>query len=247
MSAFLLSLALAGSSVGLAETASAHGIEAVIPAADFVHKARGYEVGGGKPGSEALDKYAQLWIAEWNLYPEGLMKKAKVKKVVFAEKLRVGEQFRAAVPAFDLDAMYYDPAYGAGRGIYQRSVVHHEFFHMIDQRMGILYTDPEWAALNARDFKYGSGGAKMREPGVGNLTKEIPGFLTRYATAGVEEDKAELFAHLIVSSEFVAERAKSDSVIAAKIVLLKKRLSEFHAGFNDEFWKRAVQLDRTVN
>ncbi len=247
MSALLLSLVLAGSSAGLAETASAHGIEAVIPSADFVHKARGYEVSGGKPDSDSLVKYARLWIAEWNLYPEGLMKKAKVKKVVFAEKLRVGEQFRAAVPAFDLDSMYYDPAYGAGRGIYQRSVVHHEFFHMMDQRMGILYTDPEWAALNSSDFRYGSGGAKMREPGVGNLTKEIPGFLTRYGTAGVEEDKAELFAHLIVSSDFVAERAQNDSVLASKIVLLKKRLSGFHSGFNEEFWKRATVLDRSVN
>lgn len=204
----------------------------------FTDPARGYKIQGIAAGKEAIEKYAPLWIKEWSRYPGGLMAKAKVSRVVFAEKLSLNGQIRAAVPAFDLDAMYFDPALGAHSPGYQRSVIHHEFFHMMDYRMGKLKVDPEWAALNPQGFKYGEGGAKMRTSGVGNLTKDIPGFLTLYGTAALEEDKAELFAHLIVNPKFVMAQAETDSVLAAKIGLLKRRMREYDAGFSEEFWPR---------
>ncbi|MBC8066091.1 MAG: hypothetical protein H7Y17_14760 [Chlorobia bacterium] len=240
MKASLLFLAtiLAQGPAGLLEVGTKYGHKIEVRKAAFTDKARGYEVAGDVVSDAAIEKYAPLWIQEWSRYPRGLMAKAKVAKVVFSEKLSLNGQLRAAVPAFDLETMYFDPALGAHAPTYQRGVVHHEFFHMLDFRMGRLKLDPDWMALNPKEFKYGSGGKNMRTQGVGNLTTEIPGFLTPYGTSALEEDKAELFAHLIVSAKFVMDQAAKDPVLAAKIDLLKRRMQAYDAGFNDSFWHK---------
>lgn len=78
----------------------------------------------------------------------------------------------------------------------------------------------------------------MRTSGVGNLTTEITGFLTPYATSAIEEDKAELFAHLIVNTKFVVDQAAKDPVLASKIAMLKKRMEAYDPGFNSNFWPK---------
>lgn len=242
--AFAVLLVAARPEASLENFTKDYGLRADVRRSAFTDQALGYTISGTPATDAMMAKYRDLWMREWALYPTGLMKKAKVKKIVFCEGLRVDEQYRAAVPSFDLEAMYYDPALGAGIGNYQQSVIHHEFFHMIDQRMGVLYIDKEWSALNPKGFSYGTGGANMRDENAGVLTAKIPGFLTAYGTAAVEEDKAELFAKLIVDADFVAERAKTDRVLAAKIVLLKKRLARFHTEMGSGFWKKVAALDQ---
>ncbi len=212
------------------------GIRVEIAAQDFSDAGRGYKVTGKAPKTEDLDKYRPILIAEWSLYPTSLMKRAQVTKMVVCSGLAVNGQIRAAAPAFDLSTMYYDAGLGASLPAYQKRVIHHEFFHMLDQRMGKLYVDPEWSALNPASFHYGSGGKNMRTSGVGVLTDSIPAFLTPYGTAGVEEDKAELYCHMIVDAEFVRARVAKDSVLAAKVGLLRQRLKAFEATFDDAFW-----------
>ncbi len=76
------------------------------------------------------------------------------------------------------------------------------------------------------------------------LTDKFPGFLDYYATTGVEEDKAELFANMIVDAAYVAERAKTDRVLRVKVQALKKLLARFCPEVNDAFWTAAAALDR---
>lgn len=225
----------------LEDISKAYSVQVEVKKADFSDKGINYVVTGSAATDKGLEAYKVVFAKEWQLYPVGLMTKAKVKKIVICEKLALSQQVRAAVPAFDLDSMYYDATLGAFSPGYQRSVIHHEFFHMLDQRMGKIRRDTEWAALNPKDFKYGTGGKNMRTPGVGNLTDEIPGFLTRYGTSGAEEDKAELYGHLIVDTKFVMNQAAKDPVLKAKIDLLKKRLEAYDSGFNAEFWAKASE------
>lgn len=219
-----------------------YGVEISIQREDFDTKAAGYRVIGKAINEEGLESYAKLWLSEFRRYPIDVFKKAKVKKVILCTGLQVNEQIRAAVPAFDLDAMYYDTDLGAKNPSYQRSVVHHEFFHMLDYRSGQMRKDPDWAKLNPSGFKYGDGGSKMRTSGVGNLTKEIPGFITRYGTSAIEEDKAELFAHLMIDPEFMAERVAADPFLLAKSELLKKRLEAL--GLSELLESKATILNR---
>lgn len=198
----------------------------------------GYVVKATPATPDQLKNYETMFIKEWSLYPPSYIAKAQVHSIVFGAGLSVDGQFRAAVPAFEGYTMYYDPALGSYSPEYQRRVIHHEFFHMVDQRMKLIYRDPEWSKLNPPGFRYGSGGAKMRTSGVGKLTDTIPGFLTLYGTAAVEEDKAELFSHMIVDASFVKDRAAHDPIVAAKIALLRQRLAKFDPAMGDGFWKK---------
>jgi hypothetical protein len=201
-------------------------------------KGAGYVVTGKPATSAQLKLYEPIFNKEWALYPPSYVQKAKLDRIVFVADLSVDGQARAAVPAFDGNTMYYDPALGSYNPHYQRLVVHHEFFHMVDQRMQLLYKDAEWSKLNPAGFRYGSGGALMRTSGVGELTTKIPGFVTPYATAALEEDKAELFSHMVIDGAFVRDLARKDKVVAAKIALLKQRLAKFDPGMGEAFWKK---------
>lgn len=236
MLAFVLSVFLIQGPFSALE--STYGFKTEILSADLDVKPNGYSVTAKAPTADQMAKYTPLFLKEWSLYPSSLPKAAKVEKITFGVSLAMNGQFRAAVPAFDLNTMFYDPVLGASSPHYQRIVIHHEFFHMLDWRMRFLDRDREWAKLNAADFHYGSGGDKMRTSGVGELTDTIPGFLTPYGTSAAEEDKAELFAHMIVDPEFVRKRAASDPVLQSKIDLLKARLKKFDPNVGDEFWRQ---------
>ncbi len=211
-------------------------VQVDVIAEPYSWRGRGYTVETSAPTSADLAKYAKIFASEWNRYPVSVIRAAKVKRIVIATGISLNKQVRAAVPSFDSNTMYYDTTLGSYNEAYQRLVVHHEFFHMMDQVQGLVRKDPEWAALNPPDFHYGNGGDKMRNLGAGVLTDKLPGVLTPYAMSAIEEDKAELYGHLLVDREYVAGRVKADAVIAAKVGLLKARMQKWDAEFSDEFW-----------
>lgn len=213
-----------------------YNVQIEVATAPFTKEAKGYTISGAAPSDADLKKYTVIFVKEWSRYPPSFVAKSKIKKIVFCEGLKINEQVRGAAPAFDLEAMYYDPVLGNYNEHFQRNVVHHEFFHMVDWRMGLFRKDSVWSALNPAGFKYGDGGSKMRTNGVGELTTDIPGFLTPYGTSAIEEDKAELFSHLIVDTKFVTDQAVKDAALASKIKELKKRMKGFDPAMDDKFW-----------
>ncbi len=200
-------------------------------------KGNGYTVSIAAPSQSSLNHYSKLFVKEWSRYPVTTISKARVKKVWLGIGVKVGKQVRAAAPCFDGDMMVYDTELGAENSNYQRNVVHHEFFHMIDERMGVLWKDEKWSRLNSPDFKYGSGGANMRQAGAGTLTDKLPGFLTPYSCSGVEEDKAEIYSHLLIDTSFVLNVAKSDKIISNKIQAIRAKMMSFDSNITNDFWK----------
>jgi len=86
---------------------------------------------------------------------------------------------------------------------------------------GAVYHDRQWAALNP------------------------PGFLNHYSTTGVEEDKAEMFANLIVDPAHVSRRTKKDRVLKVKAKRMKRLFVAFCPRMNAKFWKRVSELKRS--
>jgi hypothetical protein len=123
-------------------------------------------------------------------------------------------------------------------------VLHHEYFHIIDYKDdGQLYRDDAWSALNPPDFKYGAGGKTAQgDPSIGVWTDKNPGFLDKYAMTGVEEDKAEVFAAMVIDPDFMAVRVKSDPVLAAKQRRMKELLVKFCPSMGEPFWKKVTAL-----
>lgn len=220
----------------LTDLATKYEVEIEVVRAPYSYESD-YEVTALAPSQADLDRYAALFSLEWNRYPVSVMKAAKLKKIVIGAGIKMNGQVRAAVPAFEANTMLYDTTLGAKSSAYQRSVIHHEFFHLIDELQGHLRVDPEWAALNPKGFKYGNGGENMRTSGVGNLSDKLPGLLTPYSGSAIEEDKAELYAHLLVDRDFVLQRMNSDSVIAAKVDLLRRRMKKWDSDLGDAFWE----------
>jgi hypothetical protein len=138
---------------------------------------------------------------------------------------------------------------GKGRhsSAYTRLVIHHEFFHIVDWRDdGILYGDERWAALNPKTFKYGSGGKNAQDDNTGSIPNEDnPGFLNRYSTTGVEEDKAEVFAYMIVHDKMIQERAKRDPVLKSKVERMQELIGKFAPKSGKEFWTAVRNRERT--
>ena len=72
----------------------------------------------------------------------------------------------------------------------------------------------------------------------------VIGFLEPYSTSGLEEDKAEVFANMMVAPDYVKQRAASDPVIRAKVARMKELLADFCPNMNKEFWERVEQRER---
>jgi hypothetical protein len=82
------------------------------------------------------------------------------------------------------------------------------------------------------------------DPTVTTTGKDEPGFLNRYAMAGVEEDKAEVFAHMIVEPKMIAERVKKDKYMQAKVERMKELLVEFTPSMDKKFWEAVEKAER---
>jgi hypothetical protein len=187
----------------------------------------------------SVDDYCELLAQEFMLYPPSLIKLCLLKRIVLCRGLAFNGQARAALPDFEHSTLYFDVVRGGFSRRYQRLVIHHEFFHLIDyQDDGEVYSDARWARLNAETFRYAGGGATMQGDHLSGLPSNIPGFLTRYATSGVEEDKAELFAYMMTEYAVVGKRAAADRVIYEKISQMKALMVKFCPDMDETFWDK---------
>lgn len=203
-------------------------------------------IDGAGADRKDVESYAALFAFEWALYPPEVVKKARIRAVVFCRDLAFAGQNRTAVPDFENDTLYLDVTRGRHDDRYVRKVIHHEFFHFVDLRDdGHLYEDERWASLNPPRFKYGPGGAKLQDDPTATTTgRDEPGFLNRYAAAGVEEDKAELFAHLMVEPKLVAGRAEKDKYVRAKVERMRELLLAFSPKADKDFWAAVEKAQR---
>lgn len=195
---------------------------------------------GANASPDDVERYASLFVQEFDLYPASLIRKVELRRVVLCKDLAFAGQRRAAIPDFEHHTLYLDVLRGRDQGDYQSHVIHHEFFHMIDYKDdGVLYGDERWSALNPPDFRYGPGGRHVQHvPGVGRIDERTPGFINAYARSGVEEDKAETFAFLMVRPDYLRDRTLRDPILEAKCDSIRRLLKRFCPAADLAFWKR---------
>lgn len=197
---------------------------------------------------EELAKYVGLFYIEFNKYPQDLIKNIDLREVVlvknFSVELDLGggkvRQYRAAYPDVTNEVLFYDIYLGNWNKEYQKEGLHHEFYHMIEEEINgdPYYKDPVWASFNDPKFEYGSGGAKAYEDN-SDLSADPPkGFISIYSTYGLEEDKAEIFANLMVPelAEKLYLSATNDEILAKKVNYMKDFLSKHSENMNEDFW-----------
>jgi hypothetical protein len=189
-----------------------------------------------------MDRYMPLFFREFSLYPISLIEKSQIKSIVFCNSLDFYtdhyRQYRAAVPDYG-NYENFSMVYCAKESSvsYIKNVIHHEFFHMLDyvHDWKIYGPDPDWEECNTPDFKYGTGGANNRS--FKELDGELRGFISQYSTTGIEEDKAEIFAHMI---NFPVKAFINNTcvIVENKIKLIKNVLKELDplGSGQEEFW-----------
>lgn len=221
----------------LAKLAADYGVEIQVIDADAKFTRDGYDV-TAKPVSDALlEEYEPLFEAEWRKYPPSLMPKVHLKRIVLGRDVRVLNQPRAAVPEFGPGWFWLDADVNTRRPNYGRHALHHDFFHMIDQwdsPNGLQ--DPAWKALDPVGTPDGPGGWNMQTGNPGALRADLPGFITKYATSAVEEDKAEVYSHLLTSTAFISGRAALDPILAKKVVYIKNLVATFEPTMGPSWW-----------
>ena len=231
----------------LEKMAKAYEIEIVAADHEFqVQTAHGVIFGRNAEQKE-MKCFPDLLAEEFFLYPRELVRRAKLQRVVLCSDLSFAGQPRSAIPGYEDNTLYLDISSGSNSRPYQRKVIHHEFFHIIDYHDdGNVYQDERWASLNPATFKYGGGGKAERSPTGSILTSKYPGFLNTYSMSAVEEDKAEVFANLIVDPAHVEDRAKADRVLNSKVKRMKELLAKFCPEIDGSFWENIRIMKRTA-
>jgi hypothetical protein len=226
----------------VAKFEQAYDIEIVHRSPTFPVRTSHGSIHGVAASDDAVENYAKLFATEFSLYPPELVRKTGLKRVVFCAELHFADQRRTAIPDFEHSSLYLDIERAAGDTVYVLKVLHHEYYHMIDYADDrLVYEDREWAALNAADFRYGTGGRSVQDQSdTSVLTDRYPGFLNHYSTTGVEEDKAELFANLMVDPAHVYRRMESDPVLTNKVRRLKLTLEQYCDRVDEKFWERVT-------
>lgn len=180
-----------------------------------------------KPAQQRqLKQYLGLFEQELQKLPVQLLQISGLKTVAFVRQLQLATQPRAAVPDYIHDVLYYDVS--PQREAYLRHVIHHEFYHMLEQQLygTAYYQDPAWLALNPAGFVYGNGGAMTRQSAAAKFSHPAAGFINGYAMSGIEEDKAEIWTVIWARDSWqqVSAMFAQDPVLAAKLRLLIKQL-----------------------
>lgn len=199
------------------------------------------EIGYVAPKPTIARDYIEFFLAkELSIYPKDIIKKSKVARIVLCDKIAsCGRHYhgladmKVLILPFKRNTIYLNVR--SKRNSYDRATVHHELFHAIDFHDDwSRYTDFEWPKLNESGFEY------ARYLGGGNAPYDGNGFVSTYSKCAVHEDKAELYAHLIVNHSGVEARTRKDPILKAKTERIKQLLSKFSSAYNDDFWQRRI-------
>jgi len=190
-----------------------------------------------------LGDYLTLFNKELDKYPDSLFQAARLENAVIIKKLYIQGQKRSGLPDYYRNTLYLDFTSGTYNKTYQRHTIHHEFYHILEQKVNgsAYWKDPAWARLNDSSFSYGNGGASAQSnSNAYTFVHPQPGFVNEYSMSGLEEDKAEVFAALLTPGEYekVMTWIATDPILAAKVDYMKNFLQQLCPEINEDFWTR---------
>jgi hypothetical protein len=218
---------------------ASHGVELLHVRGGFRLELESRTITGQAATEAALAAASVLVADELTLYPEGFMRASGLRRVALCSDLQENRRAIPSLPNYR-NTLLLDVD---GSSAFLRRLLHHEVFHFADLADDAdVLSDPAWAKLNPAGFAYGHGGRDMRQPAASALTDGLPGFLTRYATSALEEDKAEVFAFLMVQPSEVARRARSDAVLAAKARRIRAIAQALDPAMDAAFWARVGRM-----
>ena len=188
------------------------------------------------PSTDQLNRHLSATLAVLGRYPKTFFERSKMRFLVVCGALSAADGGRpGAIPNAALGVLVMDLSYRRSLAGY-RAGLHHELYHMFDYALDGGFVDPDWARLNPLGFRYRGHGRLYRNAS-SQLGSGGRGFVTEYAQAAVEEDKAELVRALITEAKKTKQLARQDAILRQKIDRLKTELEQ-HGGLDGRFWRR---------
>ena len=196
-----------------------------------------------KQDYEKLYNYLLLFDNEFAKYPKGFLKKTKLSAVVFVKSLALKKQLRTAIPDYGKEILILDFLRGGHNSTYQKHVIHHEFYHMIEEEFNesAYWKDPHWKEFNAPGVQYGQGGKSAQDNSKAYLfTHPEKGFVNLYSQSAIEEDKAEIYATLFVKEEYdkLIEWVKEDKTLYGKMKYMIKFLKKLDSRLSKRYFSK---------
>jgi hypothetical protein len=187
----------------------------------------------GTPDTSLLARFLPLLCQEWQVYPQQLARCLGLRGIELVRNLKVQGTPRAAMPDAEAMILYLDIGYLAGNEPYVRKVIHHEYYHLVEQALfGTMFArERSWTRLNPPDFTYraSSGADAYTDPTYRSELHPQPGFVSTYSTYSPEEDRAEVFAFLFahhLRTRHLQQWLPQDATLRQKVTWLQTRLRD---------------------
>lgn len=215
-----------------------------------------------KPTEVQVRSTRDLIIDELSIYPKEAIEKSRIEQIILCNNLVVSKKRAAGTIKVGLqyvDTLFIDIGDLNVDKMHGRRTVHHELYHAIDFRdTWHGFVDPEWTRIQGEEFRYEFDAAAELHRWMDNpqdvrprdfddpyhrMTSKgstVPGFISDYARYSVSEDKAEVFCYLMVSYDYVMQRAAKDVVLKRKVERMKDMLHAYIPEFDKSFWRETV-------
>lgn len=221
--------------LALAQLGKKFAVEIVTDHAEF-----STQVAYSRPSHAQVSICAGLLSRELEVYPVEIIRKSRLERIVICSNLKTYHREVAGLAEmgwFVIDTIFLNADAVSKDYEYARRTIHHELFHAIDYHDDLLkYVDPDWHRLNSEGYR------KSPDRHVPyNSPSDAIGFLSTHSMTAVYEDKAEVYAHLMVNYAELEARTRQDAVLARKVERMKELLYRFCQEFNESFWNRVRQ------
>jgi hypothetical protein len=220
-----------------------YGIECVTPEFSTSAQITQGEITGHRIDTRKSEFYLHLFAEEFALYPRSLVERSNVRRIALCQDLSCAGHPQFGIAVAHLSTIYLDVPVDASFELHRRRAIHHEFFHALDRRDD-SNVDGRWCMLNPLSFRYANAREGSPVPTEYEGTNSVPGFVSKYATTSIREDKAEVFATMMVEPTRLQRLCQADPVVRAKVQRMKEMLAELSPDVDQEFWIKIRGLKR---
>lgn len=179
--------------------------------------------------SQVLKKVVFLFAQEISLYPKDFFRHAHCQDIYFVQKLFYKQKPVDGVFSENTSYIFYDYRRGGDNTQRIRHNIHHELYHMIGSKHPFWKGHgPAWEALNRIGFSYSRKYNPHERNPINFYAPSEPGFITDYAMASAQEDRAEVFACMMIpeQSKLMEQWAQKDKILFKKVEMMKEFLKE---------------------
>jgi len=161
-------------------------------------------------------------------YSSTFLKLNNLKYIVLCENLFISGINTGGIPEFSKRTLIIDLNFNPQ---YFERMLHHEFFHMIQNSHNDLFDEALWTSFNENGFKYAECSTCSDQLNL-DLYQNTDGFLTEYSKSIASEDMAEIFSFLMVDKNMVESKTINDQILKNKMDMILKSIHQIDNQFN---------------